>query len=73
MSFSLTYRRERMTPTDLHSCYQIWHTLEIVGCEIDIPSRHDFLQSLVYLCTEFLLTVPVPGQLPKSKGQLESS
>jgi len=53
--------------------HQIRHTLKIIGREISIAPLPDLSQSFVYLCTEFLLAIPVLGQLPKCKGQLENS
>lgn len=57
-----------MIPTDLRNGCQIWHSLKVVAREIGITSRSDLRQSLIDLCTEFLLALAVPGQLPKSKG-----
>ena len=59
-----------MNPTNLCNGHQIRHALKVVGCEISITSGCDFLQSLVDLRAEFILAIPMPGQLPKSEGQL---
>ena len=61
-----------MTPTDLRKGHQIRHTLKIAGREISITSCLDFHQSLVNLCTQFLLDIAVLGQLPECKGQLDN-
>ena len=62
-----------MIPTNLRKRDQIRHTFKVVGREVSIASRLDLRQSLVDLRTEFSLAIPVLGQLPKSKGQLENS
>ena len=59
--------------TNLRDGHKIRHTLKVTSREIGITSRLNSYQSLVDLCTELLLTVPILGQLPKSKGQLEDS
>jgi len=61
-----------MIPTNLRNGCQIWHILKVVTREICTTSRLDLRQGPVDLCAEFLLAVAVPGQLPKSKGQLGS-
>ena len=62
-----------MIPTNLGNGRQIRHLLEIIGREIGIASRSDLGQSVVNLCTEFLLEIAVLGQLPKPEDQLENS
>lgn len=60
-----------MSPaTNLCDGYQIWHALKVIGGEISITSCVDLRQSLVDLCTEFLLAIPVLRQFPKREGQL---
>ena len=61
-----------MVPMNLRNGHQIRHTLKVVDGKIGVPSCLDLIQSLVDLCAELLLTIPVLGQLPKSKGQLEN-
>ena len=62
-----------MILTNLRNCHQVRHPLEIGGREVSITSRSDLCQSIIDLCTEFLLEVPVLGQLPERKGQLKNS
>jgi len=73
MSFAVIWGHEQTVPTNLCNGHQIWHPLKIVGCEIDITSRLDFHQIVVDLGTEFVLAIPVLGQIPEPKGQLEKS
>ena len=38
-----------MIQANLYEGYQMWHVLEIVGCEINVTSRLDSRQSFVDL------------------------
>ena len=62
-----------MIPTNLGKGHQVRHPLKITGYEITITSRSDLGQSVVDLCTKFLLDIAMLGQLQKPKGQLENS
>ena len=62
-----------MISTSLGNGRQITHPLKIAGCEVGIASRSDLGQSVVDLCTEFLLKITALGQLPEAEGQLENS
>ena len=62
-----------MISTNLGNGRQIRHPLKITGCEVGIASRSDLGQSVVDLCTQFLLEVAALGQLPEAEGQLENS
>ena len=57
---------------NLYNSHQIWHALEVIGGEISVTSRIYLRQSLVDLRTKSFLAIPVLGQLPESKGQLDS-
>ena len=67
MNFALFYGCEQMSPANLCDGHQIRHSFKIVGREICIASRLDFLQSLIDFRTEFLLAIPVLGQFPEPK------
>ena len=62
-----------MIAANLRNAHQIRHALEVICREISVTLRPEFRQILVDFCPEFLLTISVPGQLPKSKGQLDNS
>ena len=62
-----------MIVANLRKGHQIRHTLKIIGREIGVAPLPDLRQCFVYLCTEFLLAIPVLGQLPECKGQLDNS
>ena len=59
--------------TNLDDGHQVRHVLKVVGREIGITPRLDFLQSLVDLCPQFFLAVAVLGQFPEPESQLENS
>ena len=61
-----------MIPTNLGKGRQVRHPLKITGCKISVASRSDLGQSVVDLCTKFLLDIAMLGQLPKPEGQLEN-
>ena len=70
LCFVLNYRCELM---NLGNGRQIRHPLEITGCEVSVTSHSDLGQSVVDLCTQFLLKITTLGQLPEAEGQLENS
>jgi len=57
-----------MNPANLCDGHQIRHSFKVVGREFGVASSLDFLQSLADFRTEFLLAIPVLGQLPEPKG-----
>ena len=69
LCFVLSYRCKLM---NLGNGRQIRHPLEITGCEVSVTSRSDLSQSVVDLCTQFLLKIMTLGQLPEAEGQLEN-
>ena len=50
-----------MIQTNLRYGHQIRHTLKVVGREISITSRPDFLQGFLDLFPKFLLAILVLG------------
>ena len=73
VNFAFFWEQVQMIPTNPCDGHQIRHILKVIGSEISVTPRLDLLQSFVDLRTQFLLTIPVLGQLPKCKGQLNDS
>ena len=72
LNYSLVQGHEQTVPTNLCDGHQIRHVLKIIGREISVTPRLDLHQSLVDLCTEFLLTILIFGKVPEPKGELKN-